>query len=245
MRQLKNIFKVALVGFAMLQLSCEKDEITAFSAPDAVNFTTLKTDYSFLGNATNEYVLTAPVRILGNVSDKDRKFNVEVVNDENTTATAAQYSIIGGVVKAGSYTGDLSIKVLNSTDLNTKTASLKVKLVDSEDFKAGNLETSTFIGTWTNQIVLPTTVTYYRAYFCSQLSFKAYSIIVQLTGLKTLTAAEYRVIGAAGMEALGTKFGDYVKQWNLDHPNDKLKHDSGTLIGQEIVPIYYTKSKYN
>jgi hypothetical protein len=244
MKKIKNILYVAVTGILMLQASCKKDEISSFSAKSAVNFVSKNVDYSFLGNPEVEYVQQIDVRIIGDAADHDRKFSAVVINDEFTTAKPNQYRIIGGIVKAGEYTGKLSIALIKSDELNSSTVNLKVKLVDSEDFKAGNIETSEFVVGWTNQIVLPLW-TYYRIFFSSASSNNVYRIIVQTTGLKTLSRTEYLALGQIATETLGTKFGDYVKQWNKDHPNDHLKHDTGTSAGQDIVPLYYSKSKYD
>ncbi len=239
-----NYIHTLLLGAVLIFSACKKDEISSFTAAEAVNFTTTLVEYSFLGNPETEYIQTVPVRIIGQPSDHDRKFKVEVVNDSITTATSDQYRIIEGLVKAGEYTGELKVALLNSAVLNTKKVALKLKLSDSESFKAGNVENSEFVINWTNQILVPNW-SYYRYFFTSAASTNAYRIIVQVTGIKSLTAAQFRALGQIALETQGTKFGDYVKQWNKDHPNDRLKHDSGTLIGQDIVPLYYTKSKFD
>lgn len=244
MKKANYILYMAIAGIFILQASCKKDEISSFTANSAVNFTAKELDYSFLGNPSGEYIEEIEVRIIGNAVDHDRTFDAVVVNDSVTTAKPNQYRIIGGIVKAGEYTGKLSVELLNSNELNNTTVKLKLKLVDSEDFKAGNIESNAFILGWTNQIVLPSW-TYYKIFFSVASSNKAYQTIVEQTGLKTITATEFRAMGQIAVEAAGTKFGDYVKQWNLDHPGDHLKHDTGTLAGQDIVPLYYTKSKYD
>ncbi|WP_432714622.1 DUF4843 domain-containing protein [Pedobacter sp.] len=245
MKRLKNIFYIAATGLMLLQTSCKKDGISSFSGEAAVNFTSVvPLQYSFLGNPEDEYIQEIEVKIMGNTADYDRHFNAVAVEDGTTTAKSNQYQILGGVVKAGEYTGKLSIKLLNSEVLNTTTVNLKVKLVDAEDFKAGNLETREFTVGWTNQIVVPAW-TYYRYYFTAVASNNAYRLIVETTGIKVLAAADFRLLGQITCEAMGTKFGDYVKQWNKDHPNDHLKHDTGTQAGQDIVPLYYTKSKFD
>lgn len=244
---MKNFkFKICLSLLVLVILAgCKKDEIGSFNADAAVNFTVLSTQYSFIQNASGAHIQEIPVEIIGNAADKDRKFKVEVVKDSITTAGENQYQIMEGLVKAGEFTGTLSIKLLNSPVLATSTAGLKLKLIDSEDFKAGNLESNTAVVYWTDKILVPSW-SYFRYFFTSVASTSAYRIIVQTTGLTTLTATQYsREIGAAGVQALATQFGDYVKQWNIDHPNDKLKHDDGTKAGQEIVPLYYTHSKFD
>lgn len=234
-----------MIGVVLSLFSCKKDEISSFTANPAVNFTNSALEYSFMVNPEPAYIQKINVNIIGNAADHDRHFTAAAVHDQSTTANAALYEIIGGVVKAGEFTGALSIKLKNAPELNTSTVVLKVKLVDSEDFKVGNIETSSCTVSWTNQILVPNPWSYFQYYFTSKGSTAAYRIILQTTGLTKFTITEYRVIGAAGAETLGTKFGDYVKQWNKDHPTDHLKHDDGALAGQEILPLYYTHSKFD
>lgn len=224
---------------------CKKQDITSFEADAAVNFTESQAQYSFMVNPDPEYIQEIPVRIIGNAAGRDRNFAVTVVQGASTTAAPDQYQIVGGVVKANEFTGNLSVKLKNSVALNTKSVSLKLKLTDGGDFKAGNGETSEFVLTWTNQILVPNPWSYFQYFFTTKPSTAAYRIILQTTGLTKFTLAEYRVVGTAGAEALGTKFGDYVKQWNKDHPDNHLKHDDGVLAGQDIVPLYYTHSKFD
>lgn len=244
MKKIKNTVYSAILSLTLMA-ACKKDEVSSFSANPAINFVTTAVEYSFMVNPNPEYIQTIEVNIIGNAADHDRKFNVVAVNDANTTATTSQFEIIGGLVKAGQFKGTLSIKLKNSAELSTKKVTLKVKLVESEDFKVGNVENSSFTIGWTNQILVPNPWSYFQYFFTTRGSTAAYRIILQTTGVTRFILADYRLVGEAGAIALGTKFGDYVKQWNKDHPNDHLKHDDGTLIGQEIVPLYYTHSKFD
>lgn len=248
MRTLRILY-VYLMVLAVIMVSCTKHELQPFKSEPAINFEKVENQhaltYSFMANPSNEYIQEIPVHIMGDSANVDRTFNAVVVNDTSTTAEPDQYKIIGGVVKAGEFTGKLYIQLFKSPELDTSSVSLKLRLVDSEDFKAGNLESSEFTITWTNKVVIPAW-TFFRFFFTSVPSTAAYRLIVQTTGLTTLTATQYtRDIGVAGVQALATTFGDYVKQWNKDHPDDKLKHDDGPQAGQEIVPLYYTRSKFD
>ena len=246
MKNIKNRFSlIVIVMIGIVLQGCKKKDITGFSATPAVNFTTATTVYSFMSNPQPEYVQEIEVRVMGDSANVDRTFSAEVVNDPTTTAIPTQYEIIGGVVKKGSFTGKLSVKVKNSAELTSKEVFVKLKLVDGNDFKAGNKEANTFLLGWTNKIVVPATWTYYNIFFATK-STAVYRLILQTTGIASLTAAQYSAMGGeAAAVAAGTKFGDYVKQYNLDHPNAPLKHDDGTAAGQIIAPKYYTRSKYN
>jgi hypothetical protein len=232
---------------ALAATSCSEKDITAFKANEGINFidtNEVAYEYSFLGNPAPEHVYELPVVIIGNAADHDRKFTAQAVKDSATTAPDDLYEILGGYVKAGQFRGYLQVKLKNAPQLAASKVSLRVKLTAGGDFEAGNADKSTFIVRWTEQIVVPSW-SFFRYYFTTAGSTQAYKLIVQTTGLKTLTNAEHRALTPTAVQAMGTVFGDYVKQWNLDHPNDHLKHDDGTLAGQEIVPIYYTRSKYD
>lgn len=250
-----KIYLSAVVSFCMLFSACEKETLTQFDSPPAVNFDivlgqgtgfrTYTSSYTFLINPDDEHIHEVDVSIMGVAADYDRYFNVEVVADSNTTAAPGDYEIIGGVVPAGEYKGKLKIRLFKTPELQIETKSLKVRLVDSDDFRVGNREASEFTVSWTNRAVPPAINVYVRTFVIANWSTKAYSIFTQTTGRLNILAADYSSMGEAGVIALATKFGDYIKQWNLDHPNDPLIHDDGPLVGQPINPINYTRSKYN
>ena len=224
--------------------SCEEEDIMSFEALPAVNFVNESKTYSFLGNLDGEALQEIEIQIIGDVSDQDRFFEVEVIQDEETNAEQEQYEIAQGVIKAGEFTGILPVTVFNSQELDSTTVSLHLRMVESEDFKPGNIETRTFILSWTNQVVVPNWQWY--SYFFTRLpSSEAYRAVVESTGLLQFEQSDYVAIGPIGAEALGVQFGDYVKQHNLENPGNPLRHDNGDLAGEEIVPLYYTRSKYD
>lgn len=252
-KYIKKTTPFYLLIFMFLLGSCTQDEISVFEGNSGVTFlpdsesaavNSYEKSYSFLGNSTGEYIQEIDVQITGEASDTDRYFNVKVINGDETTASEDQYEIIEGVVKANEYQGKLYIKLFNSAALNNAIVSLTVELVDSSDLESAAKETNSYKLEWTNQIIIPAW-RYYSFFFTSKASSLAYRLVVETTGLKTFTSSDYRAIGADGVKVLATKFGDYVKQWNLDHPGNPLLHDDGDLEGQEIKPKYYTKSKYD
>ncbi|CAL1517996.1 DUF4843 domain-containing protein [Chitinophaga sp. MM2321] len=233
-------FILLAAGSIVLQSGCKRAELLTYSAPPAVNFTGKTVEYSFLGNASGEYIQEIPVGISGTAASHDRSFTAVVI-DSSTTASLALFEMMGGTVPAGSFTGTYKVKLRNDSSLRNQRVAIKIKLADDTDFAAGNIETSEYTVQWSDQIVVPAW-TYFKYFFTAQPSTKAYQLIVQTTGLKTLTAAEYRLLTPIGGEAMGRIFGDYVMQWNKAHPRDILKHDDGKLAGQPIVPLYYTQS---
>ena len=249
----KNITFIYLLTFVFILGSCTKDEISSFEGQNGITFlpdsesaniNSYEKSYSFLGNSTGEYLQEVEVQIVGEAKEQDRFFNVKIATGDQTTASESQYQIVEGVVKANEYQGKLYVKLLNSLALDDSTVSINIELVDSADFKAAALETNSYKLAWTNQIVIPAW-RYYSFFFTSKASSLVYRLIVETTGLKTFTSSDYRAIGADGTAVLATKFGDYVKQWNLEHPGNPLLHDDGERAGEEIQPKYYTKSLYD
>ena len=244
MKKIKFIPIYMLLGILFFMSACEEEEIMTFdTSRAAVNFSSSSFGYSFLKNPDNEYIQEIEVDIVGDTVSYDRTFNVEVV-DSMTTATSGQYEVLEGIVKAGEFNGTLYVKLYNSEELKDTTVSVGFKIIDSEDFNVGTIENSQFKLSFTNDIVVPAW-SYMRYFFCSTPSTSCYRIFVQVTGLTQFTRTEYIEYGASGTNALATKFGDYIKQWNLDHPDNHLKHDDGTKAGEDIVPLYYTHSKYD
>lgn len=254
----KNISPRVLIGtlllFSVLIGGCKKENLTLYEGVPAVNFDIISIvgatrsyskDYNFLLNPEESYIEEIDVSIMGIAVDRDRHFKVEVVDDENTTATADQYQILEGIVPAGEFKGKLYVKLNKTPDLQERTLSLKMKIVDSEDFKVGHLESSEFILNWNDRAVPPAINVYVRTFFIANWSTQAYRIFTQTTGKLDFLVADYQSMGEAGTIALSTKFGDYIKQWNLDHPKDVLVHDDGPLEGQTINPVHYTRSKYD
>ncbi len=228
----------------MILSACTKEELTTYdTSRSAINFISDSVEYTFLANPEDEYIQEVDVRIIGSPADHDRSFTVQVV-DSTTTANADQYEIIGGIVKAGEFVGKLSVKLFNSSELSDTTISLGLVIVDSDDFLAGNIENSQFKISWTDKVVLPSW-RYIRFFFCATPSTEAYRVLVASTGLLKFDLSDYRAVGLAGAQALGTQYGDYIKQWNKDNPDNHLKHDDGAKAGEDIIPRYYTRSKYD
>lgn len=240
---MKNIklIPLAILVLSFAIISCEQEELMSFEAEPAVNFTQTTQTYSFLGNPEDLKTIEIPVRLMGNAVDYNRNFNVEIV--EETNVPAGSYEIVGGVVEAGEFTGNLLVNVYNSPALADSEASIVLELSNSEDLKAGNVDTRTYTLNWTDQVVVPAW-TYYRYFFTSVPSPAAYRAIVESTGLTTFTLNDYRNLGPVGAQAMGTTFGNYVKQWNLDNPDNPLIHDGGPQEGEPIVPLYYSRSLY-
>lgn len=227
---------------AIFLLSCKKSDPLSFSASPAVNFINPTSVYTFLGNSTGEQVHEIPVRIIGNAGSQDRVFTADVVTDQ-TNAPSNLYEVLGGEVKAGAFEGVLKVKLKNAPALSTSEVKLTLKIKGTGELGPGNVESQLHTVTWSDKVVIPSW-TYYRIFFTQNPSSRAYKLIVEQTGLTTFPASVYSGLQQHGAEALGVKFGNYVKQWNIDHPSDILVHDDGVAVGQPIVPKYWDRNLY-
>lgn len=244
MRKINALLVVVALG-GLIFSGCEQNDIMSYQKEyTAVNFISDSTTYSFLGNPDDQYTQQINLRINGDSTNTDRSFNVEVVNDSLTTAEPGDYEIGEGVIPAGQFEGILPVTLFNSEKLSDMTASLHLRIISSADFQVGRVEDRDFVLAWTDKVVLPPW-NLYRFFFTSAPSTTAYEIIVEVTGLTELGFAELRGIGQNGLIAMGRQFGDYVKQYNLDHPDNPLIHEDGPSEGEPIEPIYYTQSQFD
>ncbi len=243
--------KFKYISFCLMLLvlatftACEEEEIMTYDTTTraSVYFIGSSVEYSFLTNPTDEYVIEVSVRLMGDTVNYDRTFNVEVIPDL-TTASDNQYEIVEGIVKAGEFEGKLYVRVFKSDALNDTMAEIGLRIVDSNDLTAGNIQKNEYLIGFTNKIVLPP-LQYFKYFFCKAKSTECYRIFVLTTGLTDFGRTEYMAYGSSGTQAIATKFGDYIMEWNKNHPDNHLKHDDGTSAGEDIVPLYYTHSKYD
>lgn len=229
-----TIFSMALC--LVIAVSCEKDEIDNFSEKPAINFSKDSIQYSFIQEVSDEHILEVPVAIIGNAADYDRYFDVEVLDDELTTATSDLYEIIEGKISAGEFSGNLLVKLKKSPILDDTSVSIHIASITSEDFVAGNIEANKTKIIWTNKIVIPAW-RYFGFFFTRYPSSAAYRVFLATTGLTDFSLTEYRAVGPTGAQALGKAFGDYIRQYEIDN-GKPLLHDDGDHVGEVIVPIY-------
>ncbi|UMB55449.1 DUF4843 domain-containing protein [Lutibacter sp. A64] len=235
---MKNYILITILTLLLIPfVSCEENEIEAFKALPAVNFVNSSLDYSFVQNTDSEYIAEIPVQIIGTATDYDRYFNVEVLNDSITSADTSLYEIVEGKVPANAFEGSLFLKVKNAAKLDTTSVSVHLEIADSEDFVKGNVETKNHTFKWSNTIIMPAW-TYYRYFFCRDGSTAAYRVFIAATGRTSFTISDYRALGPTGAKVLGVQYGNYIRNYNAEHPDSPLLHDDGAKAGEPIVPIY-------
>lgn len=232
-----TVLTAALAGFLFVN-GCEQTNVSSFDPESfaAVNFQTDSLSYSFLENSGDSYEQEVPVQLMGDSTNADREFSVEVINDSLTTAEPSDYEIQGGVIPAGSFEGTLTITLYNSEKLKDSEVSLHLRIIDSEILEAGNEESNDFVMYWTDKVIVPSW-TFYSFFFCPNPSTTAYRAIVESTGVTKFDLQDYLEIGSTGAEALGREFANYVEEYNATH-EEPLTHEDGPAEGQPVQPIY-------
>ena len=168
MNKLK-ISSIILVSALGLMLgSCNKDGIDPYALENsAVYFPSNNKMYSFLDTPEAEYAdVDVRLSIIGPTANYDRAVAVEV-NPEATTATADQYTILGGVVKAGATSGAVTVRVKNDKEaLAQGDLTLGLRLLANDQFSI-NIDPTTSMPSgsdlvsfeaslvWSNDIKMP------------------------------------------------------------------------------------------
>lgn len=243
MKKDKKYMYHMLLGVAVLLCACNKAELTTYDdVTGAVNFVKQTQSYSFITNPeAAKDTVALPVRISGFSSERDRTFEVTVINDSLTTSKPEYYRILDGMVKAKEFTGNLYVEITKTGELDTMDLSLHLKLKTSDDFKVGNAETDHTVLTWTNEYIQFTNWSRIRVFFCLQYSTEVHRRIIEATGVTDFTSYPKNPDGTVGisygqMVVYGTKFGDLIRAYK--EQGNELKHDNGPYKGRVITPLY-------
>ena len=165
MKNMKNRF-VLLVLFPLLFVGCKPSEIPLFSAKsmlyvqqddfvdgESVDLANLQRSFA-LFPGEDEIEVTYKVNLIGNVTDYDRPYEVEVNTTKIdtlkvVTATGetlkyrmyppepSEYEIVTPVLKANSVSSDLVIKLKKSARMDSDTIRLSFRIVPNEHFDLG------------------------------------------------------------------------------------------------------------
>lgn len=169
MNRLKVVSLALIAGAAILSGGCSQDDLSAYATKDsAVYFPSNNQSYSFIDTPDAEYAdVEIKLNIIGPMTDYDRPVAVEV-NEETTTATAGQYTVLGGLVKAGATSGTVIVRVNNDKQaLAQGDLALGLRLLGNDQFSTdidpetdlpvtgGALVSTEAVLTWSNDIKMP------------------------------------------------------------------------------------------
>ncbi|MGN6421344.1 MAG: DUF4843 domain-containing protein [Pseudobacter sp.] len=133
------------IAFLGMLTACKKDEIsTASSASAAVYFiydvmrpvNIDSISYTFVEKSSTVVTdtLWLPVRVSGDVADKDRPVNLVADNAGTTAEKDKHYKLLNNVIPKGSFTARLGVVLLRDASLQNNSVALNLRLQPSEDF---------------------------------------------------------------------------------------------------------------
>lgn len=170
MNRLKTISLALAAGAAILSgWGCSQDDLSSYAVGNsAVYFPSNNLSHSFIDTPDAENAeIEIAVRIIGPIADYDRPVAVEV-NEEATTAAAGQYTVLGGMVKAGATSGTVTVRVNNDKEaLAQGDLAVGLRLLSNDQFSTdidpetklpvtgGALVSFDAVLTWSNDIKMP------------------------------------------------------------------------------------------
>ena len=195
------------------------------------------------------YDLEIPLVWIGIPPVTDMSVDVRVEEHENNAA-ADQFEIISASIPEGNNRGSVKLRLFNSEELLTQTRELYLKIHPGENYMVGPKNYLDAHILWNATVELPagqTRMTYnmmikspvaWSSTSTAYVSAKGVSVILDATGWSELP--RYGLIYVGNLyQSWARKVGDYIAKYNAEHPDDILRHDSGSLKGEPIEARTY------
>ena len=246
---MKKIVIIMAVLGAIALGGCKEEPLQPYTAGEAICFYTHSFNLSFYGLTVEEQsseIVKMGIHIMGFTKPYDRAVTGAVI-EKGTTATPDEYRILGGMIPANTATGIFEVELMNRDKLATDELILNVALTENEHFVPGLKENYTFRLLWSQKLVEPDSWDRMRSYFCAVYSSQCYKAIILATGRKQFynnrngpdpDDPEHRQLTSEAMYTYAVMFGNYIRQYNAEHPDAPMLHDDGPGMGSPIVPIY-------
>ena len=223
-------------------ISCEKEGIKVYDPERAaIEFSGKSSAYSFKTTARTMDTVVIPFQVEGQAVEYERTANFIVVAD-STTATAAEYKILGATVAPREYSGKLKIEVRNSVGENFKEVGIYLQTGSNEHFIPGVLARQFYEFTITNELIRPSGWTsWLERYYWGNYSTAYYEFIIGATGETNFpwpNAIPGYNDGKAWTNGEKNAFMELLK-YKLKKRNEQagspLLHDDGAAKGKEVV----------
>lgn len=242
---MKKIFLGTLL--ALSSIACQKQEIPYYVGDSSANFWAHSQNHSLFGATATELpqdTITLNISLVGQQVDYDRVVKMEAYVDPagtaadklRTTATPSQYQLLEGIIPANALIGKIKLVVKNEEVLAKGELKLRVKMIETKDFKVGLRENNYIDLKWSRMVLQPPTWRAMRFFFCATYSTQVYRIFMEVTGLKEFYYYEGEVSAEEG-NVMGTNFAKRVRELSVQQ-GSPLLHDDGPSKGQPIVPIF-------
>jgi hypothetical protein len=221
--------------FLMLLISCQnegfyyQDEARArVEGPYewALGTDSMAYSFAFYPSSVTETAMNMTLFVMGKTTQEDRVVKIEVVKNE-TTALPQQYDCPNEIkVPANSYSVPFNIVLKRTPDLVTKSVRLRIRIVDSEDFKIGVVEHNGFTFIWNDMLSKPRNWDELEEFF-GTFSLTKFRFIIDTLGIgefdtKTMTWGQlnnYRIV-----------MKNALTSYNEAHPGNPMKDENGQLV---------------
>ncbi|OFY40721.1 MAG: hypothetical protein A2X18_11735 [Bacteroidetes bacterium GWF2_40_14] len=236
---MKKIIYLFIPAVIAILFACENEKNTFSDVPTiylsgdpAQNAKTDSVIFSFklLGSSVTDYDINLIVNIAGIVSDKDRKFELEIV-PEKTNVTAENYTLGELVVPAKSFKAIIPVNLKRSIpgiNLLVTNARLTLKVKSNENFSIGAIEYATYTIAWCDYLVKPSTWSNVINYYIGPFTQSRFKFIIDYTGLTSfeslLTNGSFDYNKQLNFQA---KLIGLLNKYNSEHPGNPYLNDNG------------------
>ncbi len=240
---LTNIFLSFSIVIAFT--ACNKNELDpTFKSEARLSLTANETDgaradsiafaFSVWATSLKDTTIIIYAQTMGNLSDKDRSFNIEI--DNSSTALPEEYEIPRNfVIPAGGFKVAIPIKIKRTARLSDATAKLKINVGSNENFTPGPdvwtgqvITGGDFSIVWTDQLIKPVfwdqTGTG-MIWTVGKWSKVKHRLIIDASGV-----TNFEGITTTKKYYIATETRNALLEYNAQHPGNPLKNESGFVI---------------
>ena len=196
-------FAIIFIAIFLLP-SCDEEFINYSGANDSVYFEEDRDliKRSFVTTSEDEIIMDVNVLLTGLKAEHDRKYNITVVADSTSAVEGenGDYMFINNdfTISGGEISDMFKIKFLKQDYLKNETRTLYLKINDSDDLKAGNVNRQVLKINITDQVIKPESWPYaYKTFHEIKLR-----VFFQITELEEFPLAEDFNYGSSNYQYL-------------------------------------------
>lgn len=178
--------------------------------------------YSFAtsptGTTQNNVMVYA--QLMGEVSDADRAFSVEV--DPASTALPSEYTLPSTfVLKAGSISAGIPVTLKRTARLENTSVQLILKIKSNNNFQPAERQSVRVV--WTDELTMPDVWLNYEFQYWGTYSKAKYRLMLEATEIKSFTFN----LSFEDVIYISTNAKRSLDQYNAAHPGNQLLNDQG------------------
>lgn len=154
---------LSLIILASLLASCSTDDVELFNNHNYLSFESSSMSYTFTFDADNvkSVDLEIPVVYAGRYNSSNVNFAIAAIPEKSTAKEGIQYKMKSNdeqIINANTNSGKASITLLRTDSMKEKSYTLKLAIVENQNFKPGPADTITI--NITDRLIKPDWWTY-------------------------------------------------------------------------------------